>query len=332
MTVIVGLASNHKEPGIVIGADKVSTGGLGVGIASAFRYIAEDGDWAIPSLIDLLKKNKFDKAKLSSSRKISISKRNQCAVAYTGTINKAHDKIHQLFLNPVSFLKDEDFLKEMLLPFQTSENLSRDVVHEYISSFDMQKRLREGYLPEVRRIFDMFVVQRHEINHPNLRITYYDRNYNSHIGELLVGKVLECEGKMTPLLLDVALTGMVYRVKYHANGYGRREAFESLRKSLGTRENFFGEETEIKKKITLSDAVEIVIQAIEYSNEKNPICQGLDYVIVTPDGIEPHFSRRINPVKMDIGTLIDERLVSIKKEAEVLRHAKQIYDGKVSRK
>ena len=54
------------------------------------------------------------------------------------------------------------------------------------------------------------------------------------------------------------------------------------------------------------------------ANKRSLFCRGLDYVILTPEGVEEHFSE-IETKRLDVNELIEIRLKKLSRETANLR-------------
>ena len=324
MTVIAGVASNYGKKGVVIGSDRLVSSG-DFNIAEYIRYLELDDIFGVSDFIEYLKKINLDKIKITLRRKIQISKDKQSVLTGTGAINETNKKATQLLLHPKTFLKDNSFLKKMLFPFELPEGVQKKALNHFKSTFDLAKRIREAYSPEIRRIADIQVVQRHEIDVPGFKKSYWDRDYNPRLSEHIMATFMKHKGEQVPLLLDISNTGTIHRCEYYANGAGQEYALEYMRERLGTGKPLITGENQVRKQVTLEEAENVVKEAISHANEKSLLCRGLDYVILTEKGIETHFSDERGEYEINLIALINSRLKNINQEVIYLKKAKKEY-------
>ncbi len=322
MTVIVGLEA-ACEKGVVIGADRASVNGI-KNLAEHIKYLGKRKE-DLPYFLEFLKINNIDKVILKPCRKIEVSKDEKSLIAHTGINNEALKRAVSLLLNPDEFLQDTDFLKRLLFPFSIPEELQGETLRSYLSSFNLKQRILDTYIPEIRRIFDLAAVEEHELRFNEFRRAYWDRNYNPAFSEFLFSTLFGEDDKATPMLLDVSLTGAVYRREYWANGSGQSYALDYMRKRLKTSPGFFGDESKIKRAVSIDEAVDIVKGAVEYANKRNQFCKGLDYAIATPDGVETHFSDEDITAEIDLRQLISTRISELRREQRLLKKAETRY-------
>lgn len=324
MTIIAGLTANEGKRGIVIGSDRARCRG-NLEIATYLKRFEEDRTVRLSDFIHFLKNNNIDKVKLTLERKIEISKDKSSVLAHTGSINGYDARINQLLLDTRGFLSDEGFVKEMLFPIDQLEEAHEQIFQSYKSSFSLKERIKNGYSPEIRRISDIQVVQKNEINFPSKRISYWDRNYNANLSEYLFVTSWGNNDVLTPVLLDINPTGTIFYCDYCAKGAGETYALEYLRDALGTGNPLISGENRIEKPVTLEEAVNMIKGAIKYANEKSLVCKGLDYVVITETGIEEHFSDEQGTYEIDLAALIKSKLKGLRKETRILEKARKEY-------
>ena len=323
MTVIVGVRANKGKDAVVIASDRQQLGNQPL-VDAAINYLQYQSDYPITSVLDYLSKIGWDKLEFKLGRKISVSDDRRSALAHTGVENDASRVINNLLLNPPKFLKDDSFLVKLffpLLPF--FQGLSDDertaFLEKYKGSFDLKERLIKGYIPEIRRIFDFFAVPQHTIDIPQRSPFYYwDRNYNPAFSEFLFAMRLDDNGKVIPGLFDISLTGVATVCTYSTNGAGGDYASSYLKRKLQIRDKFPIDIGEPKRRISQEDAVKIAIGAVEYANNHSPFCKGLDYVIITPEGIETHFSDETGTFKLDLREIIQQRIKAKRRDLRTL--------------
>lgn len=62
-----------------------------------------------------------------------------------------------------------------------------------------------------------------------------------------------------------------------------------------------------------------------YSNEKSDFCGGLDYVVLTKEGIETHFGNKKEFHEINLIELIDKRIKQLSQRIDGLRNLKESY-------
>jgi hypothetical protein len=326
MTVIIGLEANCEDA-VVLGADRFCPVG-DFNMVDALSYLETPGliKVSLSEILDFLRSKGLDKIKATLGRKIEVAEDKKSALAHTGFSNKADAKVRDLLLRSGLFLEDEAFLRELLFPIPIPDEEARRAVKNYREKFDLRERIRRGYSPEIRRIFDLTAVRRFELD-PVSGLAYWDRNYNPNLSEYLFAILLRNGEKEKPSLLDISAVGTMYHRPYFANGCGGSYALQYIREQLGTSE-ILGNETNTKKRISTKDAVEIVQGAVEYAVKNNSFCRGFDYAILTPEGVENHFSEEKGEYEIDIGVLIDKRRAFLREELKRLGVARRLYAGK----
>jgi len=328
MTVIVGLeASAGDEKIVVIGADRLNVNG-DLSTAQFLRYVNCENPNNLSFGFDFLEKTGMDKIKLKFGPKIKVSKNRDALLAHTGVNNEANQQVSKLLLNPEDFLKQDAFLMELLSPFKIDPKITQEILSDYRSSFDLKRSLGKGYVPEIRRIFDMAVAKEHKLRSPLFRLSWWDRNYNAALSEYLFSSGFNFDDKSRILLLDISLTGALTRRQYYAKGYGGKYALEYMRDRLGTRQLGFFHDSEslIERDISLDEAVDIVTNAINFANKKSDFCRGLDYAIITSKGIDTHFSNEQGEYEISLMELINRRTSNLRTEINQLKTIKQRYN------
>ncbi|MFA5173654.1 MAG: hypothetical protein WC438_00545 [Candidatus Pacearchaeota archaeon] len=332
MTVIVGLeAVANGEKAVVIGADRLQVNGH-LATSQFLRYLQSKNPNNLSYCFKFLKESKMDKIKMGFGRKIKVSRDKDALLAHTGVDNDANKQICKFLLNNPRFLNQDEFLTKLLFPFDLPTELIKDGTNHYKSTYDLVNTLKKGYIPEVRRIFDMAVATKHEVNTSILRFAWWDRNYNAELSEYLFSKTFNIKGNSTPLLLDIALTGALTQRQYYAKGCGGIYALEYMRKRLGTDEFkfFHSMESSLDRTIKLDEAIDIVTGAVNYANEKSPFCKGLDYAILASKGVDLHFSNDKAIYEINLINLMNERIETLQKEISELGIIKNSYQNYIT--
>lgn len=326
MTVIVGL---EYQEGLVLGADRLQVKG-DLYLSQFLRYTQTENPNYLSFAFKFLQEKGLDKIKFSLGSKIHLSKNQDSVLMHTGTNNDTNKQIYKFLLNPDEFLQDDSFLLQMLFPFEIDPKIAGQVLDDYKNSFNLEKRLKQGYVPEIRRIFDLAVAKKHEVDSEMFKLAWWDRNYHTALSEYLFAKRFQSPESQKIILLDIFLTGALTRRQYYAKGCGGEFALEYMRKRLGTSGFRFihDSESQIKQAVEKNEAIDIVTNAVKYTNEKSEFCQGLDYAIITPSGIETHFTNNQEGYEIGINSLIDKRINSLKKEITQLKKIKTEYNKK----
>lgn len=326
MTVIVGLeASVNDNKAVVIGSDRLCVNGELL-IVESIRHIATDPVYSLSSCFRFIQERGLDKVKLKFGRKIQISEENKAILAHTGETNQAHEQVSGLLLNPKKFLEQDSLLFELMLPLGSPKDIRQEFLESYKCTFNLDLRLLTRFIPEVKRIFDIHIAKRRELDFEFFKIAYFDRNYHPVLSEYLYTKLFDG----SPKLFDIACTGAVTPRQYYAKGCGAKNALKYLRRRLGTTEvtYLYPAESQIERKVSLTEAIDIVKGAIEHTNEREEFCKGMDYVIFMRDGIEPHFSDEEKTYEIDLPSLINRRIKTLRDETQQLRNIKREYNKK----
>ncbi|MBR9676684.1 hypothetical protein GOV04_00910 [Candidatus Woesearchaeota archaeon] len=326
MTVIVGVETNTEPRAVVIGTDRLQIQGYS-SIAGILQYLVyDDADFGIDDILWFAKKHGFDKAKTSLGRKLQISHGLPAILAQTGTDNESHKKISQLLLCPKDFLADDEYLKKLFFPVETpDEETMKRLINDYRSSFDLPQRLSDQLVPELKRMVDLQVVQKKDFSVGQNSYTLWDRNFNTELCEYLYGLVMRPGGIAQPQLGEVSVTGTIHRAEYSANGAGKNFALEHLREKFGTQSPIDDIESFVNRPITLDEAVEAVRGAILHANEKSIFCEGLDFAILTVDGVRTYFDDVQKDGAIDLAQLLEQKISRLKNHTKRLEKAKEEY-------
>ncbi|MFH1398534.1 MAG: hypothetical protein ABIG95_00290 [Candidatus Woesearchaeota archaeon] len=299
MTIIVGIKTTVGE-NVVIGADKCSRFGSD-NVVEMIECLMERG-YSLLSAVDSLRNNKV---MLSSKRKIILAKDGLSVVAFTGHDNGHRKKVLALLLSPDEFAQDRTFIREMLSPFNDS---TEGDVDSYLRRFDLRKRVLSGDIPEVRRISDMYMAR------PG---SHFVNNYHPELSECVWG-VRFGSG---PQLFNITETGLAYTGNYCVIGSGSPYALEYLTQQGLANNTPVGV---ITQQITVEDAVAIVSGAVEYANRKCIYCRGFEYVVLSGQGIEPHWSEEEWSFKVPLRDLVQKELARLRQQQDLLGRVNDI--------
>ncbi len=320
MTVIVGINTSDEDGNIVIASDRASVfgdGDLAMRFLGNREFITFHG---LPTMIEYAKKLGMDKVKLKLSRKIDISEDESTIVAHTGTCNETHRKYLDILLRKGEFLQDEEFLKKLLFPLNISGDTSK-LLEEYKFEFDLNERMRKGYIPEIRRISDLQVVNSDTVDFSGFNFTFYDRNFNSDLSWYLLATRENV--KESPLLAEVSPTGRISSVNCHSLGCGSKYAMEYLKHELGAER--YADGVHLVGGISLDKAVKLATEAVQYANQKDRLCHGLDYVVLNKHGLRTFFSDEEREFEVGLVDLIEDRITALDSELSSLRELKSGY-------
>jgi hypothetical protein len=326
MTVIVGLETTAGKKAVVLGSDRAQIT-KEVYWMHCLGLLDHSSDFDLAPFFDMLERNKKDKCIIGSTSKIDVSPDNQSALVNTGVLNKAHEQISELLLNTDHFLKNTPLLTELLFPMGRlkDEALLQKYLDLYRSSFSLDRNLALGFVPEIRRIFDIHTAGLDVRTLPIFgSIANWDRNYHPVLSEYLFVKRFNG----VPSLFEITVTGAAIQRQYYANGCGRNYALSHLRDRLGTCDVslLYPAESKIKRKVGLEEAIGLVRGAVEYANESvAPFCKGFDYVILTKEGIESHFSDETFSYELNIPQLIERRIRVLNREIKQIRQVRSKY-------
>lgn len=326
MTVIAGLTTNIGEPAVVIGADKGHVIHQKDDCIELLLSILDKNSLKIPLpfILEFLHDTGIDKVTFGMGRKIYISNKNISALAQTGFNDPTAAKARKVLLQPEEFLKDEELLRLILRPIPTSADNTEEYFKTYRQEFDLNARIIRMYVPEIRRIFEIDSVKSKSLK-PWFNFMLYDRNFNPTFSEYIYAKVMDTGEGINPILFYVSPTGTIHRVGYTTNGSGGDDALIYMRKRLGTRSNHFGGETDIEIKIDIPKAVDIVAGAINYANKHHIECKGLEYVIVTNNAVETHFSDEQRTYKVGVRKIIDSEIKKQERLLKALHKVRELY-------
>ncbi len=332
MTVIVGIATQGvKQKAIVLGADRARRNGQRQ-LVETLTYLALTEYESIGEFLEFLESLSDDpsyKTTIVLDRKIDVSPDNNSALAHTGNENEAHRRSRDFLLEPQKFLEDYSFLSQLLFPFPVDEGTKRTVIADYQRRFNLDEILLSGKIREIRRIFDLEAVKKYEVIIGGREIEFWDRNYHPGLSEYLIARSINLGEKYKPTLLDLSITGRVCRKPYWTNGSGGRYARKYIRDVLGTHEDFLGDsDTQPQGEINIEKAVDIVGSAVEYANKRDVNCRGFDYVVLTENGIETHFSDEQGEFELDLRELMESRLRKLNMETGKLKELLAAFDNK----
>ena len=325
MTVIVGLETNVGGKAVVIGSDRLQLTQEHAWV-KCLGLIEKSKSFDLSPYFSLLKKTGRDKVIMSSKRKINISPDEGTLLAHTGVDNKANEQVNEFLLDTKRFLKNSPLLTALFFPIgcPRDDSVLESYLQMYKSSFSLERSLFAGFIPEVRRIFDIHTAGLNVRETPFGILANWDRNYNPVLSEYLFAKLLDG----APGLFEITATGAVAKRQYFANGAGGMYALEHMRERLGTQDVslFHPAESKIEKSIGLKDAVEIVSGAVGYACYCNNFCRGFDYVVLRKEGVESHFSDEEFSCELSVSDLIDRRIKRSVREVEQLRRIKNKYE------
>jgi len=327
MTVIAGLATNIGEPAVVIGADRgyiISTEEECIG---ELLNSLEERPIRVPFsfTMDFLRKRGVDTIEFGMNRKIYISKNGMSTLAHTGINNPTNKNAKKIILEPEEFLQDDELIKKILRPILVSIDNSEELLRAYKQEFSLRERIHQTYIPEIRRLFEIDRVKSTSME-PLSKLVLYEKEFHKVESEYIYATIIELNNESVPMLFDVSPTGAIFRSIYTTNGSGGIDALKCMRKSLGTGPGICGGESKIEIEVDTSRAVEIVTNAIKYSNARHSECKGLEYVILTKNGLETHFSDEQKSFTVYIEKIIKERIKRLNREIKSLNRIQGLYD------
>ena len=315
MTIIVGIKTQHqKEDAVVLASDRLHV--RGSGIWRLLESIQKGGE-DIGAIVEAIKEKIGDKLPCFLERKIEVSNDRRCAIGTTGDLTQFTAIKINMFADPVRFLADDVVLMQILFPFPIPDEYVEGVLNYYKTNFDIERILMSFESAEVRRISDLQAVScPYKCEHEKSLLR--NRDYNPAISIHLVARRMHGQGD-TPFLFEVGAKGEIILSPYSAVGSGRKSALEVLREKFGTcYDPILGRDKSPEEDVTLNDAIELAREAVIAVNKNDLYCHGFDYVVVTPRGIEEHFSDETGRVNIPIHAIIEERLGEIKLERKTL--------------
>lgn len=317
MTIIVGVKANNGEPGVAIAADRAQIKADNI-LEYQLRVLARLDDYAIGHHLDLLREHEIDRAVVTAARKIYASEDGKRVLTHTGTSNPIHDRIKMLLLRPEEFLADTEFLKEMLAVQLPIRKDMKRAVDQYRRHFDLQARLKRGFIPEITAINLAESRKPAEREIVGIKFQVRTEEVSPERSAYLFALCFECKEGTYPLLFDLFSDGRIFLRDYFAKGCGNKLALAYLRRELDTVEFLPGAEGQTKKEIDLQETERIAVGAVKYANEHHPLCQGVDSVTLRESGVEPHFSDEEFRRDIFIDDLVDARLRRLEKDGRVL--------------
>lgn len=153
MTVIIGVRTTIGEPAVVLASDRLSVRGKH-DLPEFMLAWEERSKLELSFILSHLQHIDMDKIQLRSTRKIRTNQTR--ALAHTGSIGYADEKIAQLLLDRETFFTDKAYLQEILFPF-------------LLMKIFMKKKLKNILLPlilysvfrcRIFRRFEEFLIER----------------------------------------------------------------------------------------------------------------------------------------------------------------------------
>jgi len=308
MTIIVGTTFNEGEKGVVIATDKNNVKKY---LAGRFIQTLKELDrkTMMGFLRDTIALGYKNAASIVQSRKIEIAPAGNALIAHTGTTGETHERITQLLLSPGEFLENTDLLMQMLNPLRLPPEAMEEVLDNYRTTFDLERRLHQLYLPEVRRLGDIGQAKTATFKD----VTLCDPERSGEINRYLLGRVDSIKG---PVLTVISETGRAVPAGWSAQGSGEKPAREYIE------ERFEG-----KKGVNRDEAIDTARKAVLEANRKVFVCEGLDYCVLTDRGVEEHFASPGESYTVGLGKAVQLEMKAMARQLKQLREAKATIKG-----
>ncbi len=312
MTIIVGVETTVKPYASVIAADTLTFGGFGYHmVLGLVNMVASE---TRKDLIDVYLGEIEKNIPLSRDHKIYVSSNQRSLLAYSGTKDNFFESVKGfLFEGPTyletlySYSGGGNPLLDIISDFcYRRDNLQRvegnafteetqdKLLKEYLKTFSLEKRLLSGFVPEIPRIAAIMNREHLGVNYGvNADSHWYDKpRLDVSEGVYLFSTIVNTKKGKRPLVFPIRSWGVSRRVTpFSTHGSGRVHAWRYLSHELGLKLLYDEIDWEDNRlKINRERAIELACGAVKAASNNDPLIDGLDYVVLTEDGVEKHFS------------------------------------------
>ena len=249
-------------------------------------------------------------------------------------------------ITPFAYKRDSE---QRAIDYSLNPEIVDSLWNEYFAKFSLIERLLAGYVPEIREIVN--VRNREELRRNgliNADNPYFEKPRWEENGAYLFATGAKVPGNeldflsfdKSPLeekflVFPIRSWGLSRRAQpFSAFGSGGQFALEFLNKELGIDPNGLANYEIIPNlEIDSERAVKLATKAVEYANQRDSIfCGGLDYAILTKDGVDKHFSDEETSGTIDMTNVIKANITALEQELLKLKKINYALDERAKKR